>query len=135
MKFAIRNKFSNCLLFISISPRIVLQFYFLQYARDNDAQLPLISILRSKYIPERRYILIRIISTWYCTNHLYSRPSPGGAGRETAGKMCRIHKKKQYCFPQSRAKTAYIYIDAPVICNHAQAPGKIGDFDFQSESE
>ena len=71
-------------------------------------------------------------SHMYCTNNLYSRPSPQppGAGRETAGEMCRILKKN---IASNRAgQMPDIYMYAPVICNHAPAPGKSGDFDFQS---
>ena len=48
---------------------------------------------------------------------------PPVAGRETAGKMCRILKKT---ILQGRNICVY----ARVICNHIPAPGNSGDFDL-----
>ena len=66
----------------------------------------------------------------YCTNHLYSRPSPQGQGGRQRGKCVAFLKNNIASHRAGQMPDIYIY--APVICNHAPAPGKSGDFDFQS---
>ena len=74
--------------------------------------------------------ILCIASHMYCTNYLYSRPSPRGQGGRQRGKCVAFLKNNIGSHRAGQMPDIYIY--APVICNHAQAPGKSGDFDFQS---
>ena len=69
-------------------------------------------------------------SHMHCTNHLYSRPSPRGQGVRQRGKCAAFLKNN--IAPHRAGQMTAIYIYAPVICNHAPAPGNSGGFDFLS---